>query len=98
MFDSGISAEGDLIDLAIEDQIVDKSGAWFSYNKTRLGQGRENAKQFIRDNPELFEEIKAAVVAKRLPKPATEDASSDSEAPAATKKADKVSVAKRKRA
>jgi len=75
MFNEGISAEGDLMDLAIKDEIIDKSGAWFSYKKVRLGQGRENVKQFLRDNPDLLEEIKAAVLAKRQSqaKAATED-------------------------
>jgi len=68
MFDGGISAEGDLLDLAIADQIVAKSGAWFSYKDVRLGQGRENVKQFLRENPNLFEELKAAIVAKRSPR------------------------------
>jgi recombination protein RecA len=67
MFDSGVSLEGDLLDLAIHDEIVDKSGAWFSYKDVRLGQGRENAKEFLRDNPDLFKEIKAAVLTKRFP-------------------------------
>ncbi len=66
MFDGGISKEGDLLDLAIKDEIVKKSGAWFSYNDVRLGQGRENVKTFLKDNPDLFEEIKAAVLTKRL--------------------------------
>ena len=73
MFDSGISSEGDLIDLAIEDDIVAKSGAWFSYKGARLGQGHENAKQFLVDNPDLFEEIKVAVLEKRRPKPEPTD-------------------------
>ncbi|MGB2987479.1 MAG: recombinase RecA [Phycisphaerae bacterium] len=67
MFDSGISIEGDLLDLAIADQLVAKSGAWFSYKDVRLGQGRENAKQFLCDNPDLFEELRSAVIAKRTP-------------------------------
>jgi recombination protein RecA len=62
MFDEGISASGDLIDLAIAAEIVQKSGAWFSYGDTRLGQGRENAKNFLKDNPDLFAEIKAKVL------------------------------------
>jgi recombination protein RecA len=74
MFDEGISAEGDLIDLAITDDIVNKTGAWFSYKDTRLGQGRENAKQFLRDNADLAEEIRAAVIAKRTTPVTTEDA------------------------
>jgi len=69
MFDSGISAEGDLLDLAIKDEVIVKSGAWFSYKKVRLGQGRENVKQFLKDNPDLFKEIREAVLAKRLPVP-----------------------------
>ncbi|MDY7110504.1 MAG: recombinase RecA [Planctomycetota bacterium] len=65
MFDEGISASGDLVDLAVEDGIVKKSGAWFSYGDMRLGQGRENAKQFLRENEDLFEEIRRAVMVKR---------------------------------
>src|SRR5258707_368606 len=57
MHDRGISREGDLIDLAIEDKLVEKSGAWISYGDIRLGQGRENSKQYLRDNPALVEEI-----------------------------------------
>jgi len=50
MHDHGISREGDLLDLAIDDKVIDKSGAWINYGELRLGQGRENAKQFLRDN------------------------------------------------
>jgi len=67
MFDSGISSEGDLIDLGIDNDIITKSGAWINYGDMRLGQGRENAKQLLKDNPELAEEIKHKVlVAKGL--------------------------------
>ena len=65
MFNEGISASGDLIDMAVADEIVKKSGAWFSYGEVRLGQGRENAKQFIRDNADLFDEIRTAVLKSR---------------------------------
>ena len=65
MFNEGISITGDLIDLAVDDGIVAKSGSWFSYEETRLGQGRENSKQFLADNPELFEEIKTKVLVAR---------------------------------
>jgi recombination protein RecA len=65
MFNEGISASGDLLDLAVADEVIEKSGAWFSYKGTRLGQGRENSKTFIRDNPELGLEIRNAVLAKR---------------------------------
>jgi len=57
MFDHGISQEGNLLDLGIELELVSKSGAFFSYGDIRLGQGRENAKQYLRDNPELAQEI-----------------------------------------
>jgi recombination protein RecA len=65
MYAGGISREGDLIDLALEDKVVDKSGAWLNYGNMRLGQGRENAKQFLRDNPALADEITQKVLAKR---------------------------------
>ncbi len=70
MFDSGISASGDLIDLAIKHELVQKAGAWFSYGDIRLGQGRENSKQFIEDNPDLMAELRDAVIAKESPPPA----------------------------
>src|SRR5436189_277944 len=57
MHDRGISREGDLLDLAIEDKLVDKSGSWINYGDVRLGQGRENAKQYLRENPALVEEL-----------------------------------------
>ena len=65
MYDRGISREGDLIDLAIEDKLIDKSGSWLNYGEVRLGQGRENAKQYLRDNPALVEEITKKVLEKR---------------------------------
>ena len=73
MFDSGISKEGDLIDLATGVDVVSKSGAWLNYDKVRLGQGRENAKQFLRDNPKLFKEIRAKVVAAKMEDEASRD-------------------------
>src|SRR6267378_3589201 len=65
MHDHGISREGDLLDLGIEDKIIEKSGAWINYGELRLGQGRENAKQYLRDNPALVEEITRKVLEKR---------------------------------
>jgi recombination protein RecA len=67
MFNEGISLSGDLVDLAVADNIIKKSGAWFSYGEVRLGQGRENAKQFLRENTDLFDEIRGKVMAKNLP-------------------------------
>jgi recombination protein RecA len=53
MYGEGISREGDLLDLAVEKRIVEKSGAWFAYSGERLGQGRENVKQFLRENVDV---------------------------------------------
>src|SRR5688500_1118656 len=65
MFDRGISYEGDLLDLATLSNVVEKSGAWYTYKQTRLGQGRENSKQFLFDNKDLAEEIRREVLANR---------------------------------
>jgi recombination protein RecA len=69
MYDEGISSAGDLLDLAVAANVVDKSGAWFTYGEVRLGQGRENAKKFFKDNPELCKEIRSAVLKIRLSQP-----------------------------
>ncbi len=57
MYNEGISKEGSLIDIAVNEEFVEKSGAWFSYKDTRLGQGRENSKLYLKDNPDLAVEI-----------------------------------------
>jgi len=74
MFDSGISVEGDLIDLGVQHDVITKQGAWFSYGPVRLGQGRENSKSFLADNKDLAEEIRAAVMEKAAPKQASKKA------------------------
>ena len=61
MYGLGISAEGALLDLATIMDVVDKSGAWYSYNDNRMGQGRENSKEFLKNNPEIAKEIEAKV-------------------------------------
>jgi len=61
MYGEGISRTGDLLDLAVDKRIIEKSGAWFAYGGERLGQGRENAKQFLKDNPEVFKTIEDRV-------------------------------------
>ncbi len=61
MFGKGISKEGDVLDLAADSAIVIKSGAWYAYNDAKIGQGRENAKQYLIENPEIFSEIEAKV-------------------------------------
>jgi recombination protein RecA len=61
MYGEGISKEGDLLDLAVDKRIVEKSGTWFAYSGERLGQGRENAKQFLKDNRDTFKAIEEKV-------------------------------------
>ena len=90
MHDRGISREGDLLDLGIEDKLIEKSGSWISYGDMRLGQGRENAKQYLRDNPALVDEITRKILEKRgltgnTPAPAVE---ANGEAPASPAKAE----------
>jgi recombination protein RecA len=69
MFEEGISISGDVLDLAVADGVVDKSGAWFSYGDVRLGQGREASKTFLRQNADLMEEIRREVLKQRLANP-----------------------------
>src|SRR5690606_12388780 len=61
MYGECVSKTGELIDLGVKAGVVEKSGAWFSYNSQRLGQGRENAKQFLHNNPEVAREIDLAL-------------------------------------
>ncbi|EKN00250.1 recombinase A [Acidocella sp. MX-AZ02] len=61
MFGEGISKSGELVDLGVKAGVVEKSGAWFSYDSQRIGQGRENAKQFLRDNPKVAESIEKKI-------------------------------------
>jgi len=101
MYGQGISREGEILDAAVKLDIIEKSGSWFSYNGSKIGQGRDNAKEFLRQNPELAEEIAAQVMVNadkllnskigRKPapapaaKPAEEAAPAPAEAPAAPK-------------
>jgi recombination protein RecA len=71
LFESGISYEGDLLDLGVNEGVVDKSGAWFNYGSVRLGQGREQSRQFLRENPDVGKEIREKVLAKKFPSAAS---------------------------
>ena len=62
MYGAGISREGDIVDLGADSGIIEKSGAWYSYGGERIGQGRENAKQFLKDNPELARAVEAKIL------------------------------------
>jgi recombination protein RecA len=64
MYGTGISREGDLVDLASQENILEKSGAWYSFNGERIGQGRENAKDYLRDHPEIAKEVERRVLEK----------------------------------
>ncbi|NLX04984.1 MAG: recombinase RecA [Phycisphaerae bacterium] len=79
MFDRGVDPEGDLLDLAVEEKIVDKSGAWFTYGETKVGQGREAAKQFLRDNADVMAEIRQQVLDKKGVDEAAVPSASDEE-------------------
>lgn len=61
MYGKGISKVGEMIDLGVKAGLVEKSGAWFSYDSVRIGQGRENSKQFLLDTPELYEKLEKAI-------------------------------------
>ena len=64
MYGRGISASGNILDIGVEMKIVEKSGAWFSYKGERIGQGRENAKEYLETNPEIMAEIESRIRAK----------------------------------
>jgi recombination protein RecA len=63
LYGEGISKEGDVLDLAVERNVVEKSGAWFSYGKERIGQGRENSRIFLKEHPEIMQDIRAKLTA-----------------------------------
>ena len=62
MFNEGISKTGDLLDIAVAEKIVEKAGAWFSYNNAKMGQGRENSKRFLSENPDIADEIETKIL------------------------------------
>jgi recombination protein RecA len=63
MYGEGISKTGEILDLAVEFEIIKKAGSWFSYGETKLGQGRDAVKALIKDNPELADELEAKIKA-----------------------------------
>jgi recombination protein RecA len=64
MYGKGISRVGEVLDLAVDANIVQKSGSWFSYDGTKLGQGRDTVKELLEDNPEMVAELEAKIIAK----------------------------------
>jgi recombination protein RecA len=61
LYGEGISREGEIVDLGVIAQVVDKSGAWYAYNGEKIGQGKDNAREFLRENPDLAHEIENKV-------------------------------------
>ena len=68
LFNEGISRHGELVELGVENNLIEKSGAWYSYKGDKIGQGKENAKQFLRDNPEIADTIDRELRELLLPK------------------------------
>lgn len=83
MYGSGISKEGEIIDIGVKYDFIEKSGSWFSYGDMRIGQGRENAKQYMKDNPAIAEELSEKIKTQLLSSPAsfalTDDMVSDND-------------------
>jgi recombination protein RecA len=69
MYNEGISAAGEILDLAVESGIIDKSGAWYSYGDDRIGQGRENVKGFLKENPEILADVRNKILETQRPSP-----------------------------
>jgi recombination protein RecA len=81
MYNEGISAAGEILDMAVEQGFIDKSGAWYSYGDERIGQGRENAKKHLRDHPEILGQLRTKILEKMsiVPKDAAESPEGDAE-------------------
>jgi recombination protein RecA len=105
LFEGGISREADLLDLAVDNGVASRSGTWYSLGQMRLGQGRENARQFLRDNPDVFTDLRAQVLEayrakaqqdmrpRSEPKDAPEEKPADAFAPGRDKRPARVAVA-----
>jgi len=87
LFNEGINRLGELLDLSVDQGIVRRSGTWMSYGDTRLGQGRERAREFLKEHPEMAQEIEQKLLDKMLPKPASKEGQSESGEGAASKPA-----------
>jgi recombination protein RecA len=106
MYGEGISEEGDILDLAATANMVEKSGAWYSYKGERLGQGRDQAKEFLKANPAVKEELRKSILAKNgigqllmttdMGDTVADDASVELDTPKKVKKAVKAEAAKEK--
>ncbi|MCG7949596.1 MAG: DNA recombination/repair protein RecA, partial [Candidatus Thiodiazotropha taylori] len=79
LYGEGISHQGEIIELGVQQGIVDKSGAWYSYNGDRIGQGKENVRNFLKENPDIADEIETRIRAELLPSPEAEEALEEAE-------------------
>ena len=73
LYGEGISYIGEIIDLGVEHGFIKKSGAWYSYGEERIGQGKENVRQYLKEHPEIVEEVDQALRAKLLDKPTQQE-------------------------
>ena len=80
LYGEGISREGEIIELGVQNGLVDKAGSWYSYGSDRIGQGKENVREFLKTNPDVAEEIEQKIREKLLPKTVKESASDDEQA------------------
>ncbi|WP_029934057.1 recombinase RecA [Thiomicrospira pelophila] len=69
LYGQGISREGEIVDLGVQEKLIDKAGAWYSYNGEKIGQGKDNARQFLKDNPEISQTLQAQIKERLMPKP-----------------------------
>jgi recombination protein RecA len=69
LYGEGISREGEILDLGVQEKLIDKAGAWYSYNGEKIGQGKDNARQFLKDNPEISQTLQDQLKARLMPKP-----------------------------
>ena len=98
MYGEGVSREGCVIDMAADLDILNKSGSWYSYNGSRLGQGRETVKDMLRQQPAFYEELVTKVMDKLKEKQAEAEKKADAKLAAATAKAEKAAAAKNEKA
>ncbi len=80
LYGEGISREGELIELGVKQGLVDKAGAWYSYNGDRIGQGKENVRNFLKENPDIARDIETRIRAELLPQPETKEETAEVEA------------------
>ena len=80
LYGEGISREGEIIELGVQHGLVDKAGSWYSYGSDRIGQGKENVREFLKTNPDVAEEIEQKIREKLLPKTVKASASDDEQA------------------